>query len=56
MTTKINVGEKCENNIFKMFGNDSFESSSEFSKKEKPMWTFALYLLKERMDEEVLRS
>lgn len=47
-TTKINLGEKCENNILKKFGNGSFESSSDLSKKEKLMWTFALYLLKDR--------
>ncbi len=54
MTTKINLAEKCENSIFKKLGKYRFESSSESSKKEKPMRTFALYLLKERMDEEGL--
>ncbi len=44
---KINVAEKYENNIMKKFGNKSFESSSELSEKEKLMWTFTLWLLKD---------
>ena len=44
---KINVAEKYENNIMKKFGSKSFESSSELSEKEKLMWTFTLWLLKD---------
>ena len=50
---KINVGEKYESNIIKKFGNNSFESSSEFSEKEKLMWTFTLWLLKDRWPKKV---
>ncbi len=50
---KINVGEKYESNIIKKFGNSSFESSAELSEKKKPMWTFTLWLLKDKWPKKI---
>ncbi len=44
---KINIAEKYENNIVKKFHHNSFKSSTELSDKEKVMWTFTLWLLKD---------
>lgn len=45
---KINVAEKYENNIMKKFGSKSFRSTGEFSPKEELMWSFTLWLLKDK--------
>ncbi len=50
---KIDVGEKYENNIVKKFHHHSFMSSNELSDKEKVMWTFTLWLLKDNWPKEV---
>ncbi len=50
---KINVAEKYENNIMKKFGNKSFRSTGEFSPKEELMWTFTLWLLKDKWPKRV---
>ncbi len=50
---KIDVGEKYENNIVKKYHHKSFESSNELSDKEKVMWTFTLWLLKDNWPKEV---
>ncbi len=44
---KIDVDKKYEDNIVKRFNHKSFESSNELSDKEKVMWTFTLWLLKD---------
>lgn len=50
---KIDVGKKYEDNIVKRFNHKSFESSNELSDKEKVMWTFTLWLLKDNWPKEV---
>ncbi len=50
---KINVGEKYAANVSKKHFLESIESISEFSEKEKLMWTFTLWLLKDNYPKEI---
>lgn len=50
---KINVADKYYNNISKKYRTESFKSSSKLSDKEKLMWTFTLWLIKDYYPKEI---
>ncbi len=50
---KINVAEKYLANITNKHFLESIDSISEFTEKEKLMWTFTLWLLKDNYPKEI---